>query len=90
MADEFVKGFAILTGGLLVWMTFAGWYNTPSFYDTQLIAPGPDDPGAYEAAALVLKDAMLYFALLGAFTFWVVIPSGRRARTYYADRNAES
>lgn len=84
MADEFMKGFAILSVGLLVWMTFAGWYNTESFYDTQLIAPNPEDPSTFEAMALIVKDAALYFALLGALTFWVIIPAGRRARAHYA------
>lgn len=86
MADEFMKGFAIFTAGLLVWMTFAGWYNTESFYSTQLIGPNPEDPGTYTAMALVVKDAALYFALLGALTFWVLIPAGRRTRSYYASR----
>ncbi|ERH06655.1 MAG: hypothetical protein J07HN4v3_02278 [Halonotius sp. J07HN4] len=31
MADEFMKGFGILTGAGLLWMTLAGWYQTPSF-----------------------------------------------------------
>lgn len=84
MADEFVKGFAILTGGLLVWMMFASWFNTPSFEGAQLIGPNPDDPDTYTTIALVVKDAMLWFAILGALTFWVVIPASRRARTYYA------
>lgn len=87
MADEFMKGFAILTGGLLVWLVFAGWYNTPDFYDTQLVGPNPTDPGTYTAIALVLKDAALYFAIFGALTFWVVIPASRRARAYYASTN---
>ncbi|MCU4741780.1 DUF7314 family protein [Natronoglomus mannanivorans] len=84
MADEFVKGFAILTVGLLVWMMFASWFNTPSFYEAQLIGPGPEDPTTYEAIALIVKDAMLAFAIFGALTFWVVIPASRRAREYYA------
>ncbi|GAB3030605.1 DUF7314 family protein [Natronobiforma cellulositropha] len=84
MADEFIKGFAILTLGLLVWMMFASWYNTPSFYETQLIAPDPENPGTYDAIAFIVRDAMLTFAILGALTFWVVIPAGRRAREYYA------
>ena len=84
MADEFMKGFAILTGGLLVWMTFAAWFNTPDFYDTQLVGPDPEDPGTYTEIALILRDAALYFALLGALTFWVIIPAGRRARRQYA------
>ncbi len=83
MADEFMKGFAILCGGLLVWMTFAAWFNTPDFYGTQLIGPDPTDPGTYTSIAFVVRDAALVFALLGALTFWVGIPAGRRAREYY-------
>ncbi|WP_312909428.1 DUF7314 family protein [Natronosalvus caseinilyticus] len=87
MADEFVKGFVILSLGLLVWMTFAGWYNTPSFYDTQLVGPNPEDPGTYTTLALVVKEAAFYFGILGAVTFWALIPAGRRVRTHYAENN---
>lgn len=83
MADEFVKGFAILTTGLLVWMMFASWFNTPSFYDVQLLGPNPENPNTYESIGLLVKDAMLVFALFGALTFWVIIPASRHAREYY-------
>ncbi|WP_254767521.1 DUF7314 family protein [Salinilacihabitans rarus] len=86
MADEFVKGFAILTGGLLIWLMFASWFNTPDFYGEQLIGPDPENPDTYTQLALVVRDVALYFAILGALTFWVIIPAGRRARGYYADR----
>ncbi|WP_207590173.1 DUF7314 family protein [Halomontanus rarus] len=84
MADEFVKGFAILTAGLLVWMMFASWFNTPSFFDVQLLGPNPEDPSEYASIGLLVKDAMLVFSLLGALTFWILIPAGRHAREYYA------
>lgn len=84
MADEFMKGFAALTGGLLIWMTFASWYNTPSFYGTQLIGANPSNPDQYTLLALYVKDAMLTLGVLGALTFWVIIPAGRRARSYRA------
>lgn len=84
MADEFIKGFAILSGGLLIWLMFASWFNTPSFYDVQLVGPNPEDPGTYTAIALVVRDAALTFGILGALTFWVLVPASRRAREHYA------
>ena len=83
MADEFIKGFAILSGGLLVWMTVAAWFNTPSFYEPQFIGPDPEDPSVYVSMALVVRDAALTFGIVGALTFWVFIPAGRRAREHY-------
>jgi hypothetical protein len=80
MADEFAKGLGVLTGAGLIWMVLAGWYNTPSFTGDQLIGSGPEDPGTYAELALVLKEAMFWFAILGALTFWVLIPAVREAR----------
>jgi hypothetical protein len=31
----------------------------------------------FDQIGVLLMDALLWFALLGAFTFWVVIPVGR-------------
>ena len=86
MADEFAKGLGIFTGAGLVWMVLAGWYNTPSFEGPQLTGPNPSDPGTYEAIAIALKDGMFWFAVLGALTFWVIIPA---ARELYAAYEAE-
>lgn len=84
MADEFAKGLGILVTAGLGWMTLAGWYTTPGFEETQLVAPNPTDGlTVYDQAALVLKDALLVFAILGAVTFWVIIPAFRRARAAY-------
>ena len=83
MADEFAKGLGILTGAGLVWMVLAGWFNTPSFEEQQLSGPDPANPDMYTAIALELKDALFWFAILGALTFWVVIPIGRELYATY-------
>jgi hypothetical protein len=84
MVDEFAKGFGILVTAGLGWMTLAGWYTTPSFEGTQLIAPNPTDGlTLYDQVAIVLKEALFWFAILGAITFWVVIPAFQKAREHY-------
>jgi len=83
MADEFMKGFAVFVTAGLGWLTLAGWYNTPGFEDTQLIAPDPAAATFYDTIALLLKDILFWFAILGALTFWVVIPAVREARRAY-------
>ncbi len=84
MADEFAKGFGILVTAGLGWLMLAGWYNTPDF-ETQLFAPNPESVGVYGEFALMLKDALFWFAILGMLTFWVVIPSIERAREAMAE-----
>lgn len=88
MGDEFIKGLAALTGGLLGWMVFAGWYNTGGFESRQLTAPGPESVELYGTIALVLKETLFWFAIVGALTFWVLIPAGRQARAAWADRRS--
>ena len=91
MADEFIKGFGILTGAGLVWMTLAGWYQTPSFFMTnQLIAPPPEPGNVFDAISIFLIDVFLYTALLGALTFWVLIPAGREALAALEERRESS
>jgi len=86
MADEFIKGLGIATTAGLVWMVLAGWYNTPSFEETQLIQPAdPAALGAYGELALTFKEAMFWLAIIGPITFWVVIPAFRVARESMAD-----
>ena len=80
MADEFAKGLGIFTGAGLAWMVLAGWYNTPGFEEAQLLAPNPENLDVYGTAAVLLKDALFWFAVLGALTFWVLIPAVRRGR----------
>ncbi|PSQ42836.1 hypothetical protein BRD17_07625 [Halobacteriales archaeon SW_7_68_16] len=85
MADEFAKGLGILTGSGLLWMVLAGWYNTPSFEGAQLYGPNPQSPGLYDGIAIIVKEAAFWFAILGALTFWVLIPAGRELRAAMGD-----
>jgi hypothetical protein len=88
MADEFAKGLGILTTAGLAWMVLAGWFNTSveSFETTgpplQLAGPNPEDPTFYVEVALLLKEALFWFAIFGALTFWLVIPAAREAREF--------
>ncbi|WP_246983414.1 DUF7314 family protein [Halorientalis marina] len=88
MADEFAKGLGILMTAGLGWMVLAGWYNTAGFEDTQLIAPDPENVEVYGQLGLLLKDALFWFALIGALTFWVIIPAVDEARDAWSDRNS--
>jgi len=84
MADEFIKGFGILSGAGMIWMILAGWYRTPSFGGRQLTAPVSPASNIYEQMAYLLMDAMFWFMILGPLTFWVLIPLGRQIRAEYA------
>ena len=88
MADEFAKGLGILMTAGLGWMVLAGWYNTAGFEDTQLIAPDPENVEVYGQLALLLKDALFWFALICALTFWVIIPAVDEARDAWSERNS--
>jgi hypothetical protein len=90
MADEFIKGFAALMIGGLGWMTIAGWYKTPSFEGAQLIgeAPPPEQLTMLDSIALMLGDALFWFAIFGCLTFWVVIPLIGEVREYLDERSA--
>lgn len=82
MADEFIKGLAILIGAGLGWMVIAGWYRTPSFEGAQLVGPrpAPESLSLLDQLALLTGDALGVFAVAGALTFWVVIPAYRELR----------
>ncbi|MFB6185346.1 MAG: hypothetical protein ABEI86_00560 [Halobacteriaceae archaeon] len=80
MADEFAKGFGILTGAGLVWMVIAAWYQSPSFTQLQLFHAPPNNLSLLDQLALFLGDVMGYFAIFGAITFWVIIPAVREFR----------
>jgi hypothetical protein len=89
MADEFIKGFGILMVGGLAWMTFAGWYRTPSFEGAQLIGEVTiENPTVFDQIGLLLMDAFFWFAILGALTFWVVVPLIGQTRKYLDERSA--
>jgi len=91
MADEFIKGFGILSGAGLVWMTLAGWYQTPDFYITnQLIAPVAEPETVFDAIAIFLIDIFLWIAILGAFAFWILIPAGRELVRSVEERRESS
>jgi len=87
MADEFAKGFGILVTAGLAWMTLAGWYKTPSFEGQQLSAAAPEAATVYDQIALTLEPVLFWFAILGALTFWILIPAFERARDSYAERS---
>ncbi len=87
MADEFAKGLGILTTAGLAWMVLSGWYTTTSFEEGQLFGPPPADPDFYGQIALFLREALFWFAILGALTFWVVVPAVNEARDRLAERS---
>ncbi|WP_135828018.1 DUF7314 family protein [Halorussus halobius] len=80
MADEFIKGLGVLTGGGLLWMVLSGWYTTAGFESTQLLAEVPTELGTYGQAAIVLREALFWFVVLGVVAFWVVIPAFQQLR----------
>ncbi|AKU06951.1 hypothetical protein C5B90_03475 [Haloferax sp. Atlit-12N] len=89
MADEFIKGLGILTGSGLAWLVLASWYRTSSFESTQqLIEPlsSGATEGLFNIIAVTLMDVFLWFALLGALTFWVLIPAGHQIMSALEER----
>lgn len=89
MSDEFIKGLSILLGGLFGWMVFSGWYATDTFDSKkQLIEEVPSDPEIYGNIALTLREALFWFAIFGALTFWVIIPAARQARAAWSERQS--
>lgn len=80
MADEFVKGLGIVTTAGLGWMILSGWYTTPGFEDTQLVGEAPGTVDIYGELALVSREALFWFMVLGALTFWVIIPGINQLR----------
>jgi hypothetical protein len=90
MSDEFAKGLVALCGGLFGWMVFSGWYTTEGFESTQLIAEAPTDLAIYGNIALTLREALFWFAIFGAITFWVLIPAGRQIRAALRDRRSSN
>lgn len=90
MSDEFIKGLTALCGGMFGWVILSGWYTTESFGGTQLIAEVPSDLEMYGTIAIILREALFWFAIFGAFTFWVLIPAFREARAAWAKRRSSN
>ena len=88
MADEFIKGLGIFTGGGLAWMVLASWYRTASFEATnQLVGPVTIEAGnLYNGFGVVLMNALFWFTVLGTLMFWVLIPGYRQLRTAVDNR----
>lgn len=80
MADEFMKGFAMLVVFGLLWMVLAGWYNTPGFEGAQLLGETTGAGTLYDQIGYVLRDGFLWAAILGPITFWLLIPMARAYR----------
>ncbi|WP_318566747.1 DUF7314 family protein [Salinigranum marinum] len=91
MADEFIKGLGIFTGGGLAWLVLASWYRTTSFESTQQLVAPVSDGGMdlYNSLGVALMDVFFWFTLIGALTFWVLIPAGRQARKAIENRRAQ-
>ena len=92
MADEFAKGLAVFMGAGLAWLTLAGWYRTPEFEGdgVQLVAPAETPQTVYGELGVALMDVMAWFAVIGALTFWVVIPAFDEARDVVSKWRADS
>ncbi len=90
MADEFIKGLGLTSVGGLVWLSISAWFNTEGFAGTQLVAAPPDDIGLYVNVLLTIREIALWTAILGALTFWIVIPALREGRRAYEQRQQNS
>lgn len=86
MADEFAKGFGVLTAGGLVWFAISSWLTTESFEGTQLIAPPQEGLGTYGELAIVVRSMTTWFIIFGVLTFWILIPAARELRSYRRER----
>ncbi|MUW15502.1 hypothetical protein GJ633_13340 [Halorubrum sp. CBA1125] len=81
MADEFIKGFALFSIGALGWFTFGGWYRTPSYYEiVQLVNPPEGVNTAYGEIGVLAGEASFWLMIVGALTFWVIVPASRELR----------
>jgi len=80
MADEFAKGLGVMMVAGLGWMVLSGWYTTPGFEEAQLVGAPPENLDMYGQIALVAREALFWFAIIGALVFWVLIPAINRYR----------
>ena len=86
MADEFMKGFALFAVGGLGWITFGGWYRTPTYYEvSQLVNPPSGVESVYDEVALFAGDAFFWLMILGPLIFWVLVPASRELRKSLAE-----
>ena len=88
MADEFIKGLGIFTGGGLAWMVLASWYRTSGFEATdQLVGAVTIEGGnLYNGFGVALMNALFWFTVIGTLTFWVLIPVYRQFRVAMDNR----
>ncbi|PSQ06963.1 hypothetical protein BRC97_04635 [Halobacteriales archaeon QS_6_71_20] len=81
MADEFIKGLALFCGAGLAWMVLAGWYRTPSFESSRQLIAAPPEPGTvFDAIGIFLNNVFFWTAIIGALTFWLLVPAIHRLR----------
>ena len=81
MADEFIKGLALFCGAGLAWMVLAGWYRTPSFESSRQLIAAPPEPGTvFDAIGIFLNNVFFWTAIVGALTFWLLVPAIHRLR----------
>jgi hypothetical protein len=85
MADEFIKGLGIFVVAGLGWVTLASWYRTPSFEGAQLYGAVTGAPTMFDQIGVILMNGLAWFAIIGALTFWVVIPGIRQVRGALSD-----
>jgi hypothetical protein len=52
------------------------------------VSPDPASADLFNLLAIGLMDALLWFAILGPFAFWVVLPAVRQARKAMNERQA--
>lgn len=80
MADEFIKGLGFFVVFGLAWMITSGWYRTEGFESTKQLVAEPVEPAnLFDSIGIFLNDVFFWAALVGALTFWVLIPMGRQA-----------
>jgi len=86
MADEFIKGVALFCLGGLGWITFGGWYRTPTYYEiSQLVGAPSGVESVYDEVGLLAGDAFFWLMFVGPAVFWLLIPAGRQLRESMAD-----
>jgi hypothetical protein len=81
MTDEFIKGLTLFVLGALGWITFAGWYRTPSYYVVaQLVGEPQGVNTTFGEIGVLAGDVFVWLMVLGPLTFWLLIPASRELR----------